>query len=291
MDKNIVIWSCGGTGDQLLAFRLSYLLKLLYPKINIVNNCCVRSEIENMLRVLGYEFNVYPENWLDNIKDINSVELEGYEDYVPYLIWPDRLFRGIGSPPLNELGITNFSVKQTRTLLGKWKPENYISLALNSITSGYTYHSISELVNELARTFPNKKIYCPLLCKWNNTNLPDILVKNSYPNIELDINPEFSKVFDILCKSEYTICTDNAILHILDDMGAPYLLLDPQFGRPAFESRWRVSGYHHSIPISSLVEDIVKVAKTQIEIPETQMISTNNIFRRDINWPKELIFK
>jgi hypothetical protein len=229
------------------------------------------------------------EDFANNIKNQNDLDAFSTNSK-NYIVYPDKLFRGFGAFPLKEYNITNFLVKQTRTLLGKWKPNNYISLALNSITPGYTYHSIGELTYKLCKAFPDKKIYVPVLTDWNGRELSQSTYVDM-PNLELDVNSDFKKVYDILCKSEFSICTDNSILHILDDLAAPYLLLDPQFNSPAFASRWRSSGFYHSVPISALVDDIIATVKTQIEVPETQMIGCDQIFRKNEDWSKTLILK
>lgn len=280
--NDIIIWSCGGVGDQTLAFRLSFILKQLYPNLNIINNCCVRPETAEILSILGYKFNTCQESSLDNIGFVRENE---------YLIWPDKLFRGLGSFPLKKYCITNFIVKQTRTLLGKWKPENIITINLNSITAGYQYHSIPQLIRNLSLSFPNHIIYVPMLSEWNNIPM-DLYYLPDYPkNVIIDNNPKFEKSFEMLCKSEYAITTDNGIMHICHDLGMPYLVLDPQYNRIAFSARWRAFGNYHSIPINSLVEDVIGVIKTQLEIPETQMIECDKIYRQDINFKQELIFK
>jgi len=285
MNKTIHLYSLGGCGDQILAFRLRFLLKQIHKDLKIYNYCCTRQETWNMLRVIypNVEFQKRDEDFFDRV---------GYYDYSDtFMIYPDKLFRGRNAFPLKDYNITNFSVKQTRTLLGKWKPENYISMAINSITPGYTYHSVPELAYKLARQFSDKKIYLPLLVNWNNKSLPMFNFPNPPDNLDIDIQPEFSKVFDILCKSEYCVCTDNAIMHICHDLGMPYLTLDPQYKNSPFEARWRPYGDYHSIPIGALVDDIVDVIKTQINILETQMISTRRIFRENKDWKETLLFK
>lgn len=296
MSKFINILSSGGTGDVLLSIRLKFLLNYLHPGWVITNHLCLRDETWNMIKTIYPTWSQngclkkLPENYLDSIK--TKEQLDNFDKLAEnYIIFPDKLFRGIGAPPLKTWGITNFLVKQTRTLIGKWKPENYISLAINSITDGYTYHSVPELAYKLAREFPDKTIYLPLLTTWNNKDTIKFNFPHPPDNLEIEINPAFSKVYDILCKSEYSICTDNAILHILDDLGAPYLLLDPQFNKGAFESRWRTAAFYHSVPINSLVDDVLSLIKTQIYVPETQMIGADKIFRQDKDFTKELIFK
>lgn len=300
-DKKLLFWSTGGCGDQILSFRLTKLLKDLYPSIDIWNNCCVRDETWNMISTIyenndinknQFNINKYPEDWLRDIKSMDCEEIKSCDENAEsYLIWPDKLFRGLGAPPLKEWNITNFLVKQTRTLLGKWKPNGYISLALNSITPGYTYHSVVELAYKLAQEFPDKKIYLPLLINWNGKDVQKFNFPHPPENLIIEIQPDFNNVFSILCQSDYLVTTDNAMMHIAHDLGMPYLTLDPQFDRLAFKVRWRTYGNYHSIPISALVEDIINVIKVQIEIPETQMISATSIFRNEVNWSEELIFK
>lgn len=292
--KLINILSSGGTGDFLLGIRLKYLLNQLHPNFLVSNYLCCRKETWKMIKVLyPNDKNLVPspETQLEQFK--NKEELNLFQkDAENYRVYPDSLFRGFGSPPLKEWGISNFLIKQTRTLLGKWKPENYISLALNSITDGYTFHSIAELAYKLAAQFPDKIVYLPLISKWNNKDLPKYNFNNKPDNLLIDFEPEFSKVYDILCKSEFLISTDNAMYHIGGEIAIPQLLLDPQYNKYAFLSRWRPMGNYNSIPINSLVEDIVNIVDTQLKYPETQMLPSESVFRRNnINWPQTLIFK
>jgi len=287
----------GGFGDLLLGFRLAKLLSETHRDFFINHNCCCRDETWKMVEtvfpemVTGGQIKRLPEHFVNENLDTQEKFDKFKRNTNTYLIWPDLLFRSKNSPPLKNWNISNFLVKQTRCLLGKWRPENYISMAVNSITKNYTYHSVTELAYKLCKEFPNHRIFLPLLTTWNQKDVPKFNFPNPPDNLEIEINLEFKKVYDILCRSEYTICTDNAILHILDDMAAPYLLLDPQFNKSAFESRWRAFGDYHSVPISSLVDVIINVVKTQILIPETQMIGVDKIFRQDKIWSQELIFK
>lgn len=282
----------GGCGDAILAIRFKYLVDNIFG-IKTIVFFASRNETWNMIKeiygqlVLDGEIKQLPEDYLNSVSDAS---LKSFGDNT-YIIYPDKLFRGFAAPPIKKLGITNFSIKQTRTLVGKWKPDNYISLALNSITPGYTYHSIRELALKLCKQFPDKNIYLPLLTTWNNKDLSTVELERCPNNLIIEYNPEFSRVYNILTMSEYCICTDNAIMHICHDLGMPYLTLDPQFNRSAFEARWRPFGYYNSTSINSLVEDIVDTVKTQIDIPETQMIGINDIFRQNKDWSKELIFK
>lgn len=294
--EKINIISNGGAGDLILSLRLSHLLNTIYPNKYLINNfLAARDETFNMIKVSYKDTNLIhnikqlPEDFLQSIK--NQSDIDSFDKSAQnYIVYPDTLFRGIGKFPCSKFGLSPLIIKQSRPLLGKWNPENYISIHLNSITHGYTYHSISELVNSIAARFPDKKIYVPILSSWNNKSL-NLNINKQYPNIEVDIDADFSKVFGILCKSEYSVTTDNGILHLLHDIGAPYLLLDPQFNRPAFEARWRANGYFNSLDIKSLSDDIVNVIETQIKTPETQMINTSNIFRKELFWDETLVFK
>lgn len=295
--SNINILSNGGAGDFILSKRLSDLLNKFNPDNQITNYFCSRNETFNMIKVLypnevnDNQIKQLDEDFLKSIK--NEEDLKNFDISASnYIVYPDKLFRGLGAPPLKELGLTNFVVKQHRTLLGRWKPDNYISLAINSITAGYTYHSVAELAIKLALQHPDKQIYLPLLTTWNGKDVPMFNFPNPPDNLIFDIQPEFSKVYDILCKSEYCICTDNAMMHICHDLGLPYLTLDPQYLKPAFEARWRPNGYNNSIAISALVEDVLEIVKVQLDIPETQMLEAINIYRKpEENWKEILMFK
>ncbi len=291
--RSPILWSGGGFGDILLSFRLGELLKQKH-NIRCSYVCCCRDETWKMIETVFWdklnEISREKEHYLDYLRDNNELKdlPEGN-----FAVYPDKIFRGLKAFPLQKYNTTNFSIKQTRTLLSEWRPEGgYISIALNSITPFYTYHSIPQLLRALSEKFPDKKIYCPVLTKWNDKELTANNFSNLPDNVKIDINPAFRTVYSILCQSEYAICSDNGIMHICHDLGMPYLTLDPQFDREPFQARWRAYGNYHSIPISALVEDIVNVVKTHIEIPETQMIPVENIFRKDnIDYSKLLIFK
>lgn len=289
----INIISGGGCGDMLLSLRLKSLLNLLYSdKYNVTNYLCSRDETWNMIKTLfpnDKNIKKLDEKYLDNIKSQEDLDIFEGKTYICY---PDKLFRGLGAPPLKEWNITNFLVKQTRLLIGKYRSNNFISLALNSITAGYTFHSIKELAINLAKAFPDKTIYLPLISRWNGNDLHTLKFSGCPSNLLVEYDAEFPKVYDILCQSDYLITTDSAMMHIGWDMAIPMLVLDPQFDRIAFSARWRPIGYYNSIPIESLVEDVIDIVKTQLVIPETQMIGADKIFRKGINnWLKELIFK
>ncbi len=295
MKDKIILYSTGGCGDQSLSFRLTYLLNQIYPKIKVKNICCCREETWNMLNILyGDRFDItrMSENFLEGKNNLVNEMLLRELDEAKYIIWPDLLFRNKYSPPLKSWGISNFTVKQTRNLLGKWKPENRITVNLNSITPLYTYHSIPELVRELGKKFPDKEIYVPILTKWNQRDLNTYKFINLPPNVVIDINPEFSKSYDLLCRSEYLLTTDSGIMHIAQDLNLPYLTLDPQYKISMFSARWRPFAYYNSIPINSLVEDIVNIVNAHLLYPETQMIDVADIYRKDnLDIPRLLNFK
>jgi len=288
----INIISGNGCGDVLMSFRLTDLLKK--KGHDVYNYCCVRGEVNNMLKTILYQkfnFTKLPEDDYERLLvDENYFNQLKLSDET-YFVIPDKLFRGKKSFPLKKYHLTGFAIKQNRLLIDKWTPENRISINLNSITENYSYHSIPELVKKIGLKFPDKNIYVPILTKWKNMEMPRYDFKNISSNIVIDYNSPFEKVFDLLCKSEYVISADSAIMHLCFDLGLPHIILDPQYNRVAWESRWRESGFYNSIPITALVEDIVDYVYTQITIPETQMIGADKIFRQKRDYSRELIFK
>ena len=294
--KNINLLAAGGSGDFLLSYKLKCLLNFLYPEKYIIKNYfCSRPETFNIIKTIfpnDPDIIQLPENYLEDKKTEESLGNINNFASRNFIAYPDTLFRGHGKPTLSEWNINPLMIKQYRVLLGKNKPSGYISFALNSVTNFYTYHSIPELVTKVAKAFPDRKIFYPLLNRWAGKDVPQPNFGNLPKNVELNINPSFEKVYEILCKSDHTICTDNLIMHLCGEMFSNHLILDPQYKKPAWESRWRNNSYYNSIPIESLVDDIVDIVKIQIDSPESQMVSVENFYRKgEVNISQLLLFK
>jgi hypothetical protein len=285
MVGEIILFSAGGFGDQALSFRLSFLLKQLYPNLNVLHKCCCRDETWEMINIVyGQRFNLL------KLKEHshNNIIFKSNE----FLVYPDKLFRGNGAPLLNEWKISNFVVKQTRVLLDRFDPQNRITINLNSITNGYTYHSIPELVRAVADSFKDTEIYVPLISNWNGISLDTRGFGKMPKNVNLVTDPLFRDSYDLLCKSKYLIVTDSGIMHLGYDIGIPMLVLDPRYNQPMFEVRWRPFGYYNSVPISTMPNEILKILGYHLLFPETQMVHVDSIFRKKINDPRiDLLFK
>ncbi len=298
MSDIVNLVGAGGIGDFLLTSQVAhYIYKIgKYPRIY----CCARDETFKPLQYLLkdiYLLDRLPEDYGDRLLNDESLfkQIQGHESIEQYLVWPDRLnLKGRYAFDYKKYNVSNFVVKQTRLLLDKWKPDwknKIITINLNSITPGYLYHSIADLIREVGRAFPDYQIYVPVLTSWNKVNLPDFRFLNITDNVKIDYNPPFEKSIEILYKSCYAIVSDSGIMHTCFQLGMPFLTLDPQFNKILWQSRWRPFGNFNSLPIYSLVEDVVKVVKTNIEVPETNMIDKVSILKCGNNWKENLYLK
>jgi len=166
--------------------------------------------------------------------------------------------------------------------------ENYIK----EIASEYSSDNITYNVPDLL--FRN-----PLAFKYNDYGLNPQLIKKygdfniNFPsNVWIDDNPQFEKSLDILTKSKYGIFTCNGPSHIAYQIGMPRLILDPQFNRIPWISRWK-EDYEECIDINTDYNDITRLVVNNINNPETLLVDRKillNLIKSGYNSWKDIFY-
>ncbi len=196
-----------------------------------------------------------------------------------YFNWPDLVFSHKRAFNFKKYGLDPNTIKTHRLLTHKYKPEKIVYIGLNSTTPGYTYLPLNELLIELSSRLPNHIIYCPVIDEWNGIKLKERDFENLPENVQIDRNPDIKDSFDVLFKSEFCICTDNAVSHLSYHLGQPRALLDPQMGKPNFLIRWREVSYYDSLPIESIKpEELADVVQKCILLPQLNMVDKNWVY-------------
>ena len=134
------------------------------------------------------------------------------------------------------------------------------------------YYNIPELLKLIAQKLPNYQIYFPKLKSWDKdiVHIGDFNI--SLPNnVFIDEDPNFNDSLDILCKSEYGIFTCNGPSHIAYQLGVPRLILDPQFNKIPWISRWKEDN-EECIDINTSTELVSNIVLHNIENPETLLV-------------------
>ena len=84
-------------------------------------------------------------------------------------------------------------------------------------------------------------------------------------------------------------------MHCCFQYGIDRLILDPRWGNGKnaipWQVRWR-STMEDSISIDNFPNDIVRLVKTNLDIPQTTILSRNFVLNNlNNNWASELLFK
>ncbi len=303
----IAILGCHGIGDLLHSVRLSKLIQKKQGKVQVVLACD-----ETKFRVLNYLFpeeNLVriDEKWGENeclVRNPGLIkEIPELRDFLPnvFVAYPDLLDRHPLAIPYKPLDINLQQLYSERILTNRWKSEQMVTIAVNSSTPGYHYERQLELAKHLGLLLPGYTIYWSVLSNWAGHNLK---LDNSFDNWEHELpqNVKAEKDIDIVSFikileiSEYIICSDNGPSHIAWALGANRLLLDPRFGYSGatipWQVRWRENMLNDSIPINTEPQDIAKLVKLNIDIPQT-MLLPRHVVQTYINsdWHRALGFK
>lgn len=289
-----------GLGDCILSLQISYLLK--QKCIKHTNLISTRNEVYRPLwHILsnGLDFNQIDEKYANDnallhnenyIKEIASTYNSGN---ITYNV-PDLLFRNPLAFKYNDYGLNPQLIKKTRILSHHFSTkENIIYCGLLTTTKGYMYKNIPLLLRSLAEHLPNYTIYFPKIKAWDkdldytgdfNINFPS--------NVWIDDNPIFEKSLDVLTKSKYGIFTCNGPSHIAYQIGIPRLILDPQFGRIPWISRWK-EDYEECIDINTDHNDITRLVTNNINNPETLLVDRKillNLIKSGYNSWKDIFY-
>jgi hypothetical protein len=195
-----------------------------------------------------------------------------------------------------KYGINPQLIKKTRTLLNRSiKKEKIIYCGLCSNTKGYLYNNIPALLIELAIKLPEYKIYFPYVTHW----IRDIEYTGDFnqifpDNVFIDKNPKFKDSMEFLINSSYGIFTCNGPSHVAYHLGIPRIILDPQFHRIPWMTRWK-EDFEECIPINTSIQDLSNLAYHNIKCPQTTMIDRKiimNLIQKGYNnWSEILFFK
>src|SRR6266540_1735639 len=298
-DIVILLGVLDGLGGLLLTLQCAEFIykqnKLPYIYI------AARDEVFRPLQYLyhgKYHLHQLPEftndSFLYDLDFINRLKCENQEFYV---IWPDALYKNPYAFDYKKYNTNPQTIKTTRTLLHKSKPEKIIYVALNTTTENYSYHNPGKLVHKLGQEVKDYIIYCPVLDKWGGKEINHQIWDHEgfYDNVFIDKNPEFIDSLKWLEKSCYCISLDNGVSHISYHLGQQRLLLDPRFGfavqNPAFYARWRETE-EDSIDLKTSVDEIVELIKLNLVIPQTTLLPKKLVLNNlNADWGRELIFK
>jgi hypothetical protein len=289
-----------GLGDCILSLQISYLLK--QKCIKHTNLISTRDEVYRPLwHILSNELdlNQIDEKYandnalLHNENYIKEIASTYNSDNITYNV-PDLLFRNPLAFKYNDYGLNPQLIKKTRILSHHFSAkENIIYCGLLTTTKGYMYQNIPLLLRSLAEHLPNYTIYFPKIKAWDkdldytgdfNINFPS--------NVWIDNNPIFEKSLDVLTKSKYGIFTCNGPSHIAYQIGIPRLILDPQFGRIPWISRWK-EDYEECIDINTDHNDITRLVANNINNPETLLVDRKillNLIKSGYNSWKDIFY-
>jgi hypothetical protein len=288
-----------GIGGQLQGFSCADIVQSQGHEVHI--GIFARNEIFNFLKeIFKDKFkNIVqlPESFIEDYQIEKNPDLwtklnEGFDE--AYLIIPDLLYRNPHKFNYKRFNINLSQIKNHKLLTDRYNPQqNLCILNLLSVTNGYTYNYISDLINFLCLQNPKWKFIFPNNIIWNNIKI-HIDIKNKYPNLIIEENPTLLKWFEWMTKANFSISTDCGMMHVANHLNIEQLILDPQFNRLAFYARWRTSG-DDSIPISTSAIDVAKLTKNLLDNELTRLLPKKLLLDRllqgDIRWEQELIYK
>jgi hypothetical protein len=302
VDSKLINIGGHGLGDCVLALQISYLLKLKNIKHQTLIS--TRNEVYKPLshifsKELDFEQidNKYAhENaLLNNQEYYNELVKTHNSNYITYNV-PDLLFRNPLAFNYAEYGLNPQLIKKTRVLSHHFSyKEKIIYCGLTTSTNGYMYENIPILLKGLAEHLPDYTIYFPKVKSWDkDINYIGAFDIQFPSNVYIHENPSFEDSLDYLTKSCYGIFTCNGPSHIAYQIGIPRLILDPQFDRIPWMSRWK-EDYEECIPLNTEYNDVINLIVNNIKYPETTLIDRKKILdllkARNNSWKDIFYFK
>ncbi len=301
MDYNLLNIGGHGLGDCILSLQISYLLNQQHIKHKTLIS--TRNEVYkplwyifgNVLDVEQINENIAHENRIITDKSLQSELKSKYNALnITYNV-PDLLFRSPLALDYKQYGLNPQLIKKTRILNGHFaKKEKIIYCGLTTTTKGYTYENIPILLRSLAEHLPDYTIYFPKVKRWDKEINYDNFNISFPKNVFIHDDPTFEESLDWLVKSEYGIFTCNGPSHIAYQLGIPRLILDPQFNRIPWMSRWK-EDYEECVPINTNYSDVVKLVDANIKYPQTTLIDRkyllNLIQNNQTTWKDIFFFK
>lgn len=295
MKQEINIINSDGCGGALLAFSYADYFKNLGFDVKVFysarNECFL--PIKHLFPETIQIEEGLAEKMAENEDIFKKFKEENICDY-QFLIWPDLLNCHKHSPDLDFFKINLKTIYSKRLLVENFVKFKIIYLGLLSNTTGYSYRDIGGLAIKLAQTLPDYKIYLPILRNWASKEIPPIILPEVIPsNLMIDDKPDLINNIEVMKGSIYGIYTDNGPQHIAFHLGQNRLVLDPRrgFNNAMFQARWR-EDVTDSVSINTSVNDIVKLVKTNLEIPQTNLLPKELVLMNlDTDWKRQLNFK
>ena len=291
-----------GLGDCMLSLQISSLLS--QKNIEHQNLIATRDEIFRVIQHLckdSIDITQIDESIVHN----NSIETDSRilldiknkykSNEVTYNV-PDLLFRNPLALDVEQYHLNYQLIKKTRTLLHlRTNVKNIIYCGLCSNTDGYLYHDIPSLLIDLANRLQDYTIYFPYLEHW----VTDINYTGNFnqvfpSNVFIDKNPIFEESIDWLIQSRYGVFTCNGPSHIAYHLGIPRLVLDPQFNKTPWITRWK-EDYEECLPLKIGVDLISNLIHHNIVTPQTTMMDRKILLQLlsqgHTDWKNLLYFK
>jgi len=290
-----------GLGDCILSLQISSLLT--QKNIPHVNCLSTRKQVFDPLNhVFGNKFAIHHvgEKYShdNNIVLNTNLQEELKTSYgcseITYNV-PDLLFHHPLALDCEKYDINTALIKKHRTFIdSNVKKEKIVYCGLATSTSGYLYKDIQNLLIALSTSLPDYQIYFPNIKSWDReVNMGNFNIE--FPkNVYIHEDPKFEESLDILLKSKYGIFTCNGPSHIAYQIGIPRLILDPQFNKLLWMTRWK-EDYEECIDINENYLNISNLIVENIKNPETLLmdrkIVLNQIKNKNTFWKHILLHK
>jgi hypothetical protein len=224
------------------------------------------------------------------IKELQSKYPQSNNEF--YYVIPDLLFRNKYAFDYKKYNVHPQTIKSTRLLTQDSEPQKIIYFGTLTTTQGYDYPEAKRLMELVAKKFKDYTIYCPSLERWGGDKVKSLISSIDLPdNVFIDVDPKFEDSIDWLKKSCYFVGTCNGPSHLAFHYGIPRLILDPQYEKPAWISRWK-EDYQESVSIQVPAELAAKIIELNIELPQTCLVPRRIVADNFIqDWPQLLLFK
>lgn len=300
MNKVQLVLGADGAGGLCMGFPLAHFIKQAGYSVEVILSIkdagfkALNSLFNNL-----FSIRQVPEEYSHNHRILFDAELQqraGLENEW-YYFCPDLVFSHPRSFDFNKFCTTPQTVKSTRLLTDHLRPEGIIYLALNTTTLGYQYAFRKELIFQLAKTFPNDRIYLPVIDQWAEQSINNNDLNEEFPyNVLVDKNPDIIVAIEYLMRSRLCICLDNGFSHISYQLGQQRILLDPHL--PPIDNnsvkhavRWRET-FEDSVRLNTHWQDVVDLVSVLTTNPQISLLPKDLVVRSlACHWPSVLGFK
>lgn len=295
--QKVTIIGAHGLGDCLMAIQCAHFLKYqrgITPRLLISTRDEVFQPLKHTYKDI-FELEQIPESYSqDNLllkeTSIWNKFADGSDE--TYYVLPDLLFNNEHTFDFQKYGTNPQHIRSIKTLLDKAAPTKSIYLGLMTSTPNYDYAFPMRLALQIAQALPNNQVIFPMISNWAGKDLKGYAYPQEVPqNLTIQVNPKFEDSIDDLSRAGYFVGTDNGPSHLAYHLGMPRLILDPQYHRLPWVARWR-EDYLESISIDTEADDIAKLVKANIEVPQSCLIPRAfALLHSYSNWESLLLLK